>query len=182
MKEKDRLLRVIQQCKNYDSKSQFELYNMTYNRAMGIVARYVNNKHDAEDILAEAYYKVLKNIGKFDETMSFYNWFHRILINSTIDYIRKFKKIKVSENEINDMNLFCKNSDKNDLDYCRYLEAVQNLSPRYRLVFNLYVIDGYKHREIAEKLGISEGTSKSNLVKAKKKLKEIFTNLKYLNE
>lgn len=179
---KEKLLKIIKQCKNYDSKSQFELYNLTYNRAMGIAARYLTNKQDAEDVLGEAYYKVFKNIGKYDENKDFFNWFHRILINTSIDYIRKYKKLKISENEIQDLNLFCKNQGKNDIDYCKYLEAVQCLSPQYRMVFNLFVIDGYKHREIAEKLGISEGTSKSNLVKAKRKLKEIFTNLKYLNE
>jgi len=182
MTEKERLLHIIQQCKKHDSKSQFELYNITYNRAMSIVARYITNKHDAEDILGESFYKVFKNIGRYDENKDFFNWFHRILVNSSIDYIRKYKKLKISENEIQDFNFFCKNNNKNDIDYCKYLEAVQRLSPQYRMVFNLYVIDGYKHREISEKLGISEGTSKSNLVKAKRNLKEIFNNLNYLNE
>ncbi len=182
MTETERLLKIIKLSKSGNSKSQFELYNLTYNRAMGIVARYITNKHDAEDILTESYYKIFKNIGKYDEKKDFYNWFHRIIVNTAIDYIRKYKKLKIAENEIQEMNLFCRGNDKNDLDYCKYLEAVQSLSPQYRMVFNLFVIDGYKHREIAEKLGISEGTSKSNLVKAKRKLREIFTNLKYLNE
>ena len=90
--------------------------------------------------------------------------------------------MKISDNEILDMNLICKEVEKDNLDYCRYLEAIQSLSPGYRMVFNLYVIDGYKHKEIAKKLGINEGTSKSNLVKAKRKLKEIFINLKYFDD
>lgn len=182
MREKSRLLEIIQQCKNDDSRSQFELYNITYNHAMGIVIRYVANKKDAEDVLSEAYYKLFKNIKKFDNNKNFYNWFNKILINASIDYIRKYKKLKISDSGIQNLNLFCSGNNSANLDYCRYLEAIQHLSPGYRMVFNLYVIDGYKHKEIAEKLGINEGTSKSNLVKAKRKLKEIFTNLKYLND
>lgn len=182
MTEKGKLLKIIRQCKNNDSTAQFELYKMTYNKAMAIVIRYTSNKQDAQDILSEAYFKMFKNLNKFDENRDFFKWFYRIIINSAIDYMRKHKKIMVDDNESSSIDKVCDNNDFGNLDYCRYLSAVQMLSPAYRLVFNLYVIDGYKHKEIAEKLGISVGTSKSNLVKAKKKLKEIFIKLKYIDE
>lgn len=172
MTEKAKLLNIIQRCKNYDSQSQFELYNMTYNKALAVVIRYVANKQDAEDIMSEAYYKLFKNIKRYNEQKDFFNWFYTILINTAIDYIRKYKKINVDENEINDIDLISNHNGAKNLDYFKYLEAIHKLSPGYRMVFNLYVIDGYKHREIAEILGISEGTSKSNLVKAKRKLKK----------
>ncbi len=182
MTDKDRLLKIIKLCKNSDSKSQFELYNLTYNRAMGIVTRYMTNKQDAEDVLAESYYKIFKKIDIYNEKKDFYNWFHRIIVNTAIDYIRKHKKINFSEKEVTDVSYLCKATDNKDMDYCKYMEAIQQLSPRYRMVFNLYVIDGYKHKEIAKILKIKEGTSKSNLTKAKRKLKEIFTKLKYFDE
>ena len=182
MTEREKLLTLIRQCKNNDSAAQFELYKMTYNKAMAIIVRYVGNKHDAEDILSEAYYKMFKNLNKFNEERDFFKWFYRIIINTAIDYLRKHNKTKIDENESTGIEKMCDGNKENNLDYCRYLDAIQSLSPAYRLVFNLYVIDGYKHKEIAEKLGISVGTSKSNLVKAKRKLKEIFIKLKYLNE
>ena len=144
---------------------------------MAISIRYVVNPDDAKEVLNSAFLKVFKNLENYKGEGSFEGWIRKTVVNTAIDHIRKQKDFEVSLNE--NEHLHVKDGD-NDEEYTgshklseeEILRNVQALSPAYRTAFNLYVVEDYSHKEISEKLGISIGTSKSNLAKAKKKLKE----------
>ena len=140
---------------------------------MGVCLRYSNNREDALDILHEGFIKVFKNIGKYQPGTSLAAWIRRIMVNTSIDFYRKSIRRRTEDIE---QAYHVSSSDEDAVSKCtekEILAAVQTLSPAYRAVFNLYIIEGYSHREIAEKLGITESTSRSNLVKARLKLKAI---------
>jgi RNA polymerase sigma-70 factor (ECF subfamily) len=150
---------------------------------LGVCLRYAKDKEQAKDILHEAFLKVFSNLKNFNGTGSFEGWIRRIMVNTSIDHLRKNKQnylivstVYANEKASNmveevedDMFL---NIDKEEI-----LKAVQELTPAYRTVFNLYVIEEFTHKEIAEMLDISEGTSKSNLSKAKFNLKKNLMHL-----
>jgi RNA polymerase sigma-70 factor (ECF subfamily) len=150
---------------------------------LGVCLRYAKDKEQAKDILHEGFLKVFSNLKNFNGTGSFEGWIRRIMVNTSIDHLRKNKQnylivstVYANEKASNmveeaedDMFL---NIDKEEI-----LKAVQELTPAYRTVFNLYVIEEFTHKEIAEMLDISEGTSKSNLSKAKFNLKKNLMHL-----
>lgn len=136
-------------------------------KMFGICLRYANDYHSAEDILQEGFIKVFNNIGKFRGEGSFEGWVKRIFINTAIEYYRKAvnhnghsELENATFQHINEIAI--ENLATQDL-----LKLIQKLSPGYQTVFNMYVIDGFSHKEIAKKLGISEGTSKSQLARAR---------------
>ena len=145
----------------------------------GVCLRYVANADDANDILQEGFIKVYKNLDKFRREGSFEGWVRRIFVNTAIEQFRKKVKLynvdEVQENTIEDKELTA-------LDLLAtkdIINIVNELSPGYKAVFNLHVIEGFSHKEIAEVLGITEGTSKSQLARAKGVLKKIIeTKLK----
>lgn len=148
----------------------------------GVCLRYAGNSEDANDILQEGFIKVYKNISKFRREGSFEGWIRRIFINTAIEQFRKKVKLynvtEVQENTIEDKELDA--LDK--LATKDIMNILNELSPGYKTVFNLHVIEGYSHKEIADILGITEGTSKSQLARAKGVLKKIIeTNLKLKN-
>ncbi len=133
---------------------------------------YSKSKEEAEEIADDAFLKVFKNLNTYDMDLSFKGWFRRILINSAIDYYRRNKKHNKSVDLDHAPEI--ESFDNNIIDILsvnEIMQVVQGLPPAYKIVFNLYVLEGYKHREIAKQLNISEGTSKSNLSKAIAKLK-----------
>lgn len=146
---------------------------MYYAYGMSICIRYSDNRDEAAEILNEGFMKIFTNIQKYDFSMPFKPWLRRILINCSINNY----KIKVKrQQEVSLENSTEKDDQEGILSgiaYHEIIDMIQKLSPAYRTVFNLYVIEGYKHEEIAEMLGISVGTSKSNLSKAKQNLREI---------
>jgi RNA polymerase sigma-70 factor (ECF subfamily) len=168
---------LIQACVRKERWAQKELYETYYSQMMGVCLRYSNNKEDALDILHEGFIKVFKHIAKYQPGTSLSAWIRRIMVNSAIDFYRKSIRRRTENIETafdissNDADAISQCSEK------EILAAVQQLSPAYRAVFNLYIIEGYSHREIAEQLGITESTSRSNLVKARTKLKEILIQL-----
>lgn len=145
----------------------------------GVCLRYVANTDDANDILQEGFIKVYKNLDKFRREGSFEGWVRRIFVNTAIEQFRKKVKLynvdEVQENTLEDKELTA-------LDLLAtkdIINIVNELSPGYKAVFNLHVIEGFSHKEIAEVLGITEGTSKSQLARAKGVLKKIIeTKLK----
>ncbi|MEA3495487.1 MAG: sigma-70 family RNA polymerase sigma factor [Bacteroidota bacterium] len=170
-KKEDKAL--IKACLKGKSLAQEKLFKKYYGLMMGICLRYAVDKHEANDILQEGYIKIFKNISKFKFEGSFISWIKRIMINTAIDKYRKNATIPNSfevNEEIDSKNIndVLSNLEKQDL-----LKCINSLSIGYRTVFNLYVIEGFSHKEIAEKLQINEGTSKSQLFKAKQKLKII---------
>ena len=143
--------------------------------------RYTNNMDQAEDILQNSFIKIFRNIKRYKFEGSFEGWMKRIVVNTAIDYHRGKKKdflLLPEEQEMEQFELIDDPADDNaELNYPftpqQVMAAIQELSPAYKAVFNLYVIEDYSHKEIAEQLDISVGTSKSNLLKAKAKLKKI---------
>ena len=171
-KEKINLRLIIDGCREGNRQSQRKLYEHFFAYGMGIALRYSKNQHEAEEIFNDAFLKVFFNLDKYDPNFPFKSWFRRLLVNTAIDYLRKYQKYNLNyTNELPPEPI--DHSDSTPLidDETDALPILQNLSPAYRVVFNLYVMEEYKHHEIAEILDISVGTSKSNLARAKAKLK-----------
>jgi RNA polymerase sigma factor (sigma-70 family) len=148
--------------------AQKKLYEDHYGQMMGVCLRYSSTREDALDIL-----KVIKNISKYQPGTSISAWIRRIMVNTSIDFYRKSIRRRTEDL---DQAYQLSTSDADVVSQCtekEILAAVQTLSPAYRTVFNLYVIEGYAHKEIANQLGVTESTSRSNLVKARIKLKEL---------
>ena len=167
---------LIAGCAKGDRKCQRTVYEMFYGKMMGVCLRYANNKEEAQDLLHDGFIKVFENIKKFNYSGSFEGWIRRIMVNTTIDHYRKNKNVFVKDVE-DFNNIEAEEPDVDILSQLRtedIMKAVQTLSPAYRTVFGLYVIEGYSHKEVAKELGISVGTSKSNLAKAKNNLKKLF--------
>ena len=164
---------LIQACIRKERWAQKLLYEDHYSKMMGVCLRYSNNRDDALDILHEGFIKVFKNISKYKPGTSLHSWIRRIMVNTSIDFYRKSIRRRTEDLE-QAYQVSSPNADA--ISQCtekEILAAVQSLSPAYRAVFNLYVIEGYSHKEIAGILNITESTSRSNLVKARIKLKEI---------
>ncbi|MDQ6609447.1 MAG: RNA polymerase sigma factor [Bacteroidota bacterium] len=164
---------LIEGCIQGNRKMQRELYQRFAPKMYGVCLRYAANAEEAEDILQEGFIKVFKKIGSFRSEGSFEGWVRRIFVNTAIEHYRK----KIYLQPITDL-------EENTLEgkYLSVLDSlaekdiinlVQQLSPGYRTVFNMYVVEGYTHKQIAELLGISEGTSKSQLSRAKQILQQL---------
>lgn len=139
---------------------------------MSICLRYSDDREEAAELLNEAFMKIFTNLKKFDLTKPFIPWLRKILINTCINNFRR-KKIELTSELENDHGHQASDDILSGISYREILDMIRKLSPAYRAVFNLYVIEGYKHEEIAELLNISVGTSKSNLAKAKKNMQII---------
>jgi len=147
---------------------------MFYAYGMSITLRYAESRDEAAAILNDAFIKVFTNIGKYDLDRPFKPWLRRIIVNTSINYYHRNKKIQRLENlEAAEGKLSTDEHITSGISYDEIITMVQQLTPGYRTVFNLYVIEGFKHREIADMLDISVGTSKSNLAKAKRNLQLI---------
>jgi RNA polymerase sigma factor (sigma-70 family) len=170
---------LIKACIRKERWAQQLLYEEYYSSMMGVCLRYANNEEDALDILHEGFIKVFKHIARYQPGTSLNSWIRRIMVNTSIDYYRKSIRRRTEDLETA-YELSAQDADA--VSQCsehQILEAVQQLSPAYRTVFNLYVIEGYSHKEIADMLAITESTSRSNLVKARLKLKEILMSRLY---
>jgi len=149
------------------------IYQEYYPVMLPVCLRYANNYDDALDIVHEGFIKVFRYISKYKAGTSLGSWIRRIMINTSIDYYRKTKRRR-TENLDTAYGQSSKGADAiSDLTTKEIMKALQALTPAYRSVFNLYIIEGYSHREVGEILSITESTSRSNLVKARTKLKTI---------
>jgi RNA polymerase sigma factor (sigma-70 family) len=173
------LLHLLNRCKKNNREAQKLLYKEFYGYAMSICIRYAVSRDEAVEILNDAFMKVFTNIKKFDKTYPFKAWFRRILINESVNAAKK-RAGKFKEDNLDEAYGVAEDENVTaNLGHREVVEMIQQLSPQYQTVFNLHVIEGYTHHEIAEKLSISVGTSKSNLSKAKDKLRELLNeNLK----
>jgi len=186
VESKEELNYIIDGCIRNKRKHQEKLFKLYYGKMMGVALRYTKDNDTAQEIVQNSFIKIYDKLNTFEKEGSFFNWITRIVINTSIDAIRKSKKEPF---KFGDEYIFVEESSENrdeELDVSNYnsniiLEAIQELSPAYQTVFNLYVIEDYKHKEISEILGISEGTSKSNLSKAKNNLQKILLNKKEFN-
>jgi len=146
---------------------QQELYNRFAGKMYAVCLRYAGNAEDAQDLLQEGFIKVFRNLDKFRAEGSFEGWVRRVFVNTSIEHFRKknylYSISEKEENVIEDADITAlDNLGEKDI-----IKLIQDLSPGYRTVFNMYVIEGYSHKEIGNILGISEGTSKSQLARAK---------------
>lgn len=163
---------LIKACSNGDSKAFRKIYEIHSGTMYSICLRYMNNEDEAKDALQEGFIKVFKNISKFKFTGSFEGWMKRIFVNSSIELIRKRKMhLDVSELNSNELPLTAK-IETGSLDAEKMMTLVQQLPEGYRTVFNMFIVDGYSHKEISDYLEISESTSKTQLFKARKQLQE----------
>jgi len=168
---------LLDGCKQENPVLQKALYQQYYRLMFSICLRYAECKEDAQDILQDGFVKVYKKINTFKEKGSFEGWIRRIMIHTAIEHYRKKSKyFMVDINEAHDQHFEADALTK--LSTNEIIKLVQQLPAGYRTVFNMYVIEGYSHQEIAKTLKISEGTSKSQLSRAKKMLQ---LRMKFLN-
>jgi len=166
--------KIIRGCKSNKRLAQKELYELYYAYVMSICLHYSTDRNEAKDMANESFIKLFTNIKKYKETAPFKPWLRRIVVNVAIDYIRKYHKkqttgLEVIHLQIQDTELT--GFDKLAMD--DILAVIQQLTPMYRTIFNLYVMEGYSHKEIAEKLDINIAASKTSLSRAKNKLREM---------
>lgn len=175
-------LQLIEGCKRQDRKSQQLVYEK-YARVMyGICLRYASEKEAAQDLLQDGFIKVFMNINSFENKGSFEGWMKRIFVNLALENIRKDKTKKMYSDDIENVSdLDIIDQAEGDIDGItedELLKMVQELPQGYRSVFNLYAIEDYSHKEISEMLGIAEGTSRSQYIRARallqEKIKEYF--------
>ncbi len=163
---------LIQGCIIEDRQMQELLYKKFSSKMYGVCLRYSGNTEDANDLLQEGFIKIFKNLTKFRGEGSFEGWMRRIFVNTSIEHFRKKVKLynvtEVQENTIEDYDLTILDT----LAEKDIISLVNELSPGYKTVFNMHVVEGYSHKEIADILGINEGTSKSQLARAKGVLKK----------
>lgn len=147
---------------------------MYYAYGMSITLRYADSRDEAATILNDAFMKVFDNIHRYDISRPFKPWFRQIVIHTAINHYHKNRKRRQREQfNLEEKNLSEPESISSGISYREMIAMVQQLTPAYRTVFNLHVIEGYTHEEIANQLGIAPGTSKSNLAKAKRNLRDM---------
>jgi RNA polymerase sigma-70 factor (ECF subfamily) len=162
--------KLIQGCKDKDARAQGELYKRYSGILFSICLRYSPNKTEAEDNLQDSFITIFNKAEQFKDKGSFEGWIKRITVNTVLQKYRKQKVFDIKdEGQIEDTADEEVLDEGLPLDYL--LKIIQELPDQYRLVFSMYVLDGYSHREIGELLGISTGTSKSNLARARGILK-----------
>ncbi len=163
----------VEACVRNERWAQQKLYEVFYPSVMPLCKRYSNNSDEAIDIMHEGFIKVFKNISKYKVGTSLNSWIKRIMINTAIDHYRKMSRRRTEDLDTA-YTVFSKDPDVvSTMTADEILSCLHKLTPAYRTVFNLYVIEGYSHKEIADVMGITESTSRSNLVKSRKKLQEL---------
>jgi RNA polymerase sigma factor (sigma-70 family) len=167
---------LIQKCKKNDTKAQSDLYKLFSSKLFALCLKYSRNYAEAEDNLHDAFVTIFKKISQYESKGSFEGWLKRIVVNTALQRYRSKGVFDiVNEEHIEDVSIEVEN-DTIDIDFL--LNSIQELPDRYRLVFNLYVLDGYSHKEIGKMLGIATGTTKSNLARARMILKNKVENYK----
>jgi RNA polymerase sigma factor (sigma-70 family) len=176
---------LIKKCAEGDRMAQKKLYEQYVRVMFGVCLRYCSNGEEAKDILQEGFIKIFNKIGQFAHTGSFEGWMKRIFVNTALEYYR-INKVHMyhsdseaaAENQYHDYTV-------ERMSQKEILEVMNTLAPGYRMVLNLFIVEGYGHAEIAEMMGISEGTSKSQLSRARVILQEELSkkmNYKHINE
>jgi RNA polymerase sigma-70 factor (ECF subfamily) len=169
---------VFDQCLQNNPRGQEVLYRVYAPQMFGVCLRYAGNQMEADDIMQEGFIKVFRHLNQLNNPQALDGWIHRIMVNTAINYYSrqlKFQNEVSLKFEIEDATITADALSK--LSYKEMLRVLQGLPAGYRTVFNLYVIDGYTHKEIADFLGISENTSKSQLLRAKASMRKILLRI-----
>lgn len=176
--ETQALREIVEGCIKGKRKYQKQLFELYYGKMMGVCMRYARDNDEAQDMVQNGFIKIFKKLDVYNFEGSLEGWIRRIMVNTAIDQLRKNKRDPFSieddqriQNIEEDIPFSEESGEDIKIKAEEAIKAISSLSPAYRTVFNMYVIEGFTHKEIAEYLGISEGTSKSNLAKAKQKLK-----------
>lgn len=168
--------RIIEGCCEWDRNMQNALYQLFYSYGMSICIRYVESEPEAISVLNDGFLKVFRNIKRYKQDQPFKPWFRRIVVNTAIDYVKSQQRFKIEMSMEEAKNVPTTEDILSRINYKELMAMVQSLSAAYRTVFNMYVIDGFKHEEIADILGISVSTSKSNLTRARARLQDLLSN------
>lgn len=164
---------LIAGCLQKNRDAQYKLYQMMSGKMFAVCLRYAKDRESAEDILQEGFVKIFNSLEKFRGDGSFEGWVRRIMVNTAVEYYRKNIKmypIVSIEEQVKETDF---DTIGDDLEVADIYNMINSLSPGYKTVFNLYVVEGYSHKEVAEMLNISEGTSKSQLARARYLLMEM---------
>lgn len=163
---------IIDRCREGDQKAQFQLYKLYYKPMYSVCLRIVNDEMEAEDVMQEAFLSAFRKIDTYRGEVSFGAWLKRIVVNRSLDVLKKrkvkFEEINERTTEMEDYHMPVK-----ELDVKILQKAIQSLSDGYRVVLSLYLIEGYDHEEISQILGISNSASRTQLLRAKNKLREL---------
>ncbi len=162
---------LVQQCKLRDASAQRQLYDKFAKKMFGVCLRYADQREEAEDLLQESFVKVFEKVSSFKGEGSLEGWIRRIVVNTSLDHIRK-QKIVWSGQEIEEVHHPSNEETLGRMEAKDLLKLIQELPKGFRTVFNLYAIEGYQHSEIAAMLKISENTSKSQYSRARAQLSE----------
>jgi RNA polymerase sigma factor (sigma-70 family) len=171
---------LIEQCRHGNRTAQFELYKLYCKAMFNTSYRIVNNKTEAEDIMQESFLKAFQNLGRYNGEASFGSWLKKIVINQSIDFIRKRKIefIRIEENIENiidyEAEVIWEIDDKTTIK--EIIQEINNLANGYRIILSLYLLEGYDHDEISQILKISPSTSRSQFNRAKKRLLQNINN------
>lgn len=168
------LEQIIHECKRQNRKAQEQLYKTLSPKVFVICLKYSRNYQEAQDNLQEGFLLIFKKIDKYQFKGSFEGWAKRVVINYILQQYRSKGILEIVTDNIPETQEVTIEEENVSLEFLT--QIIQELPDRYRLVFNLYVMDGYSHKEVAQMLGISEGTSKSNLARAKRILKDKIEN------
>ncbi len=158
---------LLEGCLCGDRNCQLQLYNMFSSKMFSVCLRYAHDYHEAEDYLQEGFIRVFKNLKQYNHTGVFEGWIRRIFVNTAIEHYRKNNPLFCVSDVVPGRFGSINESALQHLIADDLIEMIQRLSPGYRTVFNLYAIEGYSHKEIGELLNINEGTSKSQLARAR---------------
>ncbi|MCB9311018.1 MAG: sigma-70 family RNA polymerase sigma factor [Lewinellaceae bacterium] len=166
---------IIEGCKNQNPGSQKELYELSKGYLFGLCMRYIPSSADAEDVFSDGFFKIFTKIDSYSSEGSFEGWMRRIMINECLMHLRKKTSLHLTVELTENQNNLSEESEEFETQHSidEIMTAIDQLPDGYRTIFNLFVIEEFKHREIAEALGISINTSKSQLILAKKKLQSI---------
>jgi len=169
---KSKFDKILKACQRNDKSAQQALYDMFVDRLYYVILRYVNDQHHTQELLQDVFIKAFQNIHSFNPKKgSFNTWIHTIAINHSLSYCRKKKHVytPIEEAYMISSNLA---SILSELEAEDILKTIAQLPDKYRIIFNLYEIDGFNHKEIAEMLNIKEGTSRSYLTRSKEMIKD----------
>jgi RNA polymerase sigma factor (sigma-70 family) len=177
----DTLEILIEGCIKGDSGSQEKLYRQFSAAMYGLCMQYASSEEDAQDILQDGFVKVFKKAGQVKDAKAFPGWIRRVMINTALERYRSQVVMQRIDEDPMVLNDQITDDVLDELNAEALVMMIRELPPRYRMVFNLYAIEGYSHKEIAEMLGISDGTSKSNLSRARTilqgKVKKVYGNV-----
>ena len=184
MKEQSELLQWVQDCLSGSTRAQHKLFKHFYCTVMSVCMRYAGSTDEAADMLNEGFLKVFSNLHKYENSGSFEAWMKRVVCNAALDYRRRYDKNVelVDIDEVQDTNLsdYTMNDAISKISSNEIVGLIQQLPPVTRVVFNMFVFEGFSHREIAQQLNMSENTSAWHVNQARSRLKEAL--IKYDNE